>query len=95
VALLSGARNEKNADLAKSLHARMKKVFSGLIDPLTVASILLANVYASSGEIKKASDIRIELNKSGARKTVGLSWTVVNGQVYVRTISPSIQRNLC
>jgi len=62
----------------------MKKIFPQSNDLLTSASTLLSNVYGSIGDIDKASDIKIQLNKSHAKRKVGLSWTVVNGQVYVR-----------
>jgi hypothetical protein len=96
VALLSGARNENNSRLAQQVHDRMEKKFSRSKDLLTSASILLGNVYGAIGDIEKASDIRIRLTKSGAKKKIGLSWTVTNGQLYVsldRNSSSSIKRN--
>ena len=83
MALLSGARNGRNVDLAELIFDRIKKLFPELTDSLTSASILLANVYGSTGHMEKASDIRYQLTKRGAKKKIGLSWTVVNGQVYV------------
>jgi hypothetical protein len=83
VALLSGARNEKNSHLAQQIYDQMKKRFPQSDDLLTSAAILLANVYGSIGDIDKASDIRIQLSTSGAKKRIGLTWTVVNGEVHV------------
>ena len=83
MALLSGTRNAMNIDLSKDMFERMKKLFPHSTDPLISASVLLANVYASSGELEKASDIRRTLGKSGAKKKVGKSWTAVNGQLFV------------
>jgi hypothetical protein len=83
VALLSGARNEKNSLLSQKMYDRMKKLFPDLTNPLISAAILLANTYASSGEIGKASSIRIQLNQSNMKKKPGLSWTVINGQIFV------------
>ena len=83
MALLSGARNENNIRISQIINDRIKKLFPQQTDCLTSAAILLANVYGSSGEIEKASDIRIQLHQSGAKKKVGLTWTVVNGQIYV------------
>ncbi len=80
---LSGARNQKNSHLSQQIFDRMKKLFPELHNKLATASILLANVYASSGEIEKASDIRIQLHKSGIKKQVGLTWTAPNGQIFV------------
>ena len=81
--LLSGARNVRNSNLSQNIYDRMKKLFPQMVDPLGTAAILLANVYASSGEIDKASAIRIQLNKSGIKKKIGHSWTSVNGQIFV------------
>ena len=81
--LLSGARNVKNSNLSQNIYDHMKKLFPRMVDPLLSAAILLANTYASSGEMDKASDIRIQLNKSGIKKKIGLSWTSVNGQLFV------------
>jgi hypothetical protein len=61
----------------------MKKLFPQSDDLLISASTLLANVYGSIGDIDRASDIRTELYKSNAKKKIGLSWTVINGQLYV------------
>ena len=83
VALLSGARNNNNIVLSQNIYDRMEKLFPQTRDPLVSAAILLANVYASSGEIDKASDIRIQLNKSNMRKKIGLTWTVNGGEIYV------------
>lgn len=82
VALLSGTRNAKNSLLSQQIHDRMKKIFQSN-DSLISASILLSNTYASSGDIEKASDIKTELYQSGAKRKSALTWTVVNGQVYV------------
>ncbi|CAF1622168.1 unnamed protein product [Adineta ricciae] len=82
MALLSGARNEKNSDLAQNVYNRMKILFPLTKDSLTSASVLLANTYASIGDIKKSSDIRMGLHRSGAKKKVGKSMTVVDGEVY-------------
>ncbi|CAF1033488.1 unnamed protein product, partial [Rotaria magnacalcarata] len=80
MALLSGARNAKNVYLSQNIYDRMKNLFPEEKDPLISAAVLLANVYASSGEIDKASDIRLEIYKSGTKKKVGLTWITVDGQ---------------
>ncbi|CAF1282461.1 unnamed protein product [Adineta ricciae] len=82
-AILSGARNSRNTELSQRIHDRMQKLFPRDKDSLTAATILLANVYASTGESEKASDIRSKLSKSGAKKKIGLSWTTINGEVFV------------
>lgn len=83
VALLSGARNYKNGPLAERIVLRMKKLFGDMKDVLISASILLANVYGSLGNIDRASDIRTELNRTGGKKPVGMSWTAPDGPVDV------------
>jgi hypothetical protein len=83
VALLSGARNINNTDLSQNVYDRMEKLFPQMTNPLISAAVLLANVYASSGDINKASDIKRQLHKSGVKKKVGLSWTAVNEQLFV------------
>jgi hypothetical protein len=83
VALLSGARNEKDSSLAALVFERMEQLFPGLTDSLTSASVLLANVYGATGDLEKASDIRNKLNKSGVKKQIGISSTVLNGRFYV------------
>lgn len=83
MALLSGARNDKNTQLAQNICDRLKRLFPSTKDSLTAADVLLANTYASSGDIGKASDIRIQLTKSGAKKKIGTSTTVVDGEIYV------------
>ncbi|CAF0973197.1 unnamed protein product [Adineta steineri] len=82
LALLSAARNEKNHHLSQEIYNRMKTHFSQLSDSITSAAILLSNVYGSIGDMEKVSEIRTKLHRSGAKKKIGLSWTVINGQVY-------------
>ena len=83
MAVLSAARNARNGELSQKVYDRMKKLFPQMTNSLTSAAILLANVYASSGDLNKASNIRNKLQKSGQKKTVGLTWTVTNGELYV------------
>lgn len=85
MALLSGARNEKNAYLAENMYTRMKALFPGCSQPLMAAAVLLANTYASAGETDKSLDVRKELDKSHVKRKVGLTWTFADGQIYVST----------
>ena len=87
VALLAGARNEKNPRLSQRVFNRMKENFPRSSDPMISASVLLANTYASAGNIDMASDIKIQLHQSGAKKKVGLTWTEVDGQLFVSQVS--------
>ncbi|CAF1285026.1 unnamed protein product [Rotaria sp. Silwood1] len=82
MALLSGIRNVKNSVLSQKIYDHMKKIFPDITDPLTSAMVLLANTYASSGDIEMASKIKREMIKSGKKKKIGVSWTVINGQIF-------------
>jgi len=53
----------------------MEKHFPKLSDLLTPSSILCANVYASSTEFEKVSNIRIELHKSAKKKK---NWSIMD-----------------
>ncbi|CAF1369672.1 unnamed protein product, partial [Rotaria magnacalcarata] len=81
-ALLSGARNQKNSKLSQEAVDRMQKLFPNMKDSLVAASILLANVYASSDDIGKATDIKIELHKSGGKKQIGVTVTDIDGKLW-------------
>jgi hypothetical protein len=83
VAVLSGARNQRNGHLGEHIVDRMKTLFPDLKSALTSASVLLANIYGSLGDREKASDIRTELSQSGAKKVAGRSWTMPDGKIYV------------
>ena len=83
MSLLSAARNRRNKQLVENIYQRMKELFSHLPDRLTSATVLLANLYGSSGDVDKASTIRYEMSRSGAKKKPGLSWTAINGQLFV------------
>lgn len=83
MALLSGARNERNVEVSKQVFESMEKLFPELKDCLVPASILLANVYASSGHLDEANVIRMRLNEAGLRKQAGASWTAVKGKLWV------------
>ncbi|CAF0915089.1 unnamed protein product [Adineta ricciae] len=82
MSLLSGARNANNQRLSEKMFERMKRTFPHLVDSLTSASVLLANAYASTGELDRALVIRDQLQQSGQRKKVGLVWTELNGEIF-------------
>ena len=84
MALLSGARNHKNSQLAEEIYDRMSKLFPQLKDSWISASVLLANTYTSIGDIGKATDVKMQLAQSGLKKKGGRSWTTTsNGKYYV------------
>ncbi|CAM4865239.1 unnamed protein product [Rotaria socialis] len=82
MALLSGARNEKNTKLSQEVVDRIQKLFPDVKGSLLPAWILLANTYASSGDIEKAADIKIELHRSGAKKKAGVTLTEFDGKIW-------------
>ena len=83
VALLSGARNKNDCFLAEKTFNRIQENFSQDRDLFIAASVLLSNVYASTGDLDKANEIRKKISKVGVKKKVGLSWTEVNGKIFV------------
>lgn len=85
MSLLSASRNVKNSDLAQKTYNRMKELFPDSNDVLTLGLTLLGNVYGSIGNFEKADEVRRELNQSSLKKTVGLTWTVIDGEIYVST----------
>ena len=83
VALLSGCRNHKNSQLAEEVYNRMIKHFPEAKASITSATILLANTTALSGDTTKSCHVRDQLRRSDMNKSVGLSWSSVNGKFYV------------
>ena len=83
MALLSAARNQRNALLSQKVFDRIKNYFPNDKDYLVSATILLANTYAVNNNFEIASNIRNELNQSGMKKVIGFSSTVVNGKIVV------------
>ena len=81
--MLSAARNRRNHQLSQQIFDRMKKHFPQSRDSLIAASVLLANVYASTGHMEKASIIRNQFHQLGMKRKIGVSWTFINGQLFV------------
>ncbi|UJR15885.1 hypothetical protein I4U23_002810 [Adineta vaga] len=82
MALLSGARNRRNKHLGEKIYHRMKTIFPQSSDSLVSAAVLLSNIYCGTGDLEKASTIKNDLMKSGAKKRVGLAWTDTNGEIF-------------
>ena len=93
MAILSGARNEKNASLSQKIFDRIQLLFPNAKSSQTSAHVLLANTYASQADLSTASAIRMKMNRIGVKKLAGLSWTVVDGQVVVSDIRVEIFEN--
>ena len=80
---MSGARKAKNVDLCQNVFDRIEKLFPKSTDTLASAWVLLGNVYAASGDMEKASEVRKAFAESGLQKHMGESYIAVNGQSYV------------
>ncbi|CAF5153906.1 unnamed protein product, partial [Rotaria sp. Silwood1] len=81
-AMLSGARNHRNRQLAEKIYDRMKSVFPGEKQSLLSGAILLSNIYSSFGEYELAMDIRSkQKNELGINIKVGVTWTMANGEL--------------
>ncbi len=61
----------------------MKTLFLHSESYLMSTSILLSNVYESCGNMKIASDIHIQVAKSGAKVRTGVSITEINENIFV------------
>ncbi len=83
MSLLSGARNQRNSSLSEEIYHRMEKNFPNYKDELVSAAVLLANTYQSAGDLEKATVIKKKLNIEGTKRKRGLSWTEVNGKIFV------------
>lgn len=84
MALLSGARNNRNASLAEQVFNRMESLFPSNKLLQTSARILLANTMASSRDFFRSHQLRKKILETGGKKTAGLSWTVIDGKIEVR-----------
>ena len=75
MAILSAARNQRNASLAQKIFDRIRFHFPDDKDALVSATVLLANTYALSNDSSMAFDLRMKLNKSGMKK---VSWSFID-----------------
>ncbi|CAF0880691.1 unnamed protein product [Adineta steineri] len=82
MSLLSGARNKNDCCLAEKTFNRIEKHFPQLTNRFISASILLANVYASTGQLDKSLNIKKNLNQLSLKKPSGFSYTEVDGQTF-------------
>ena len=89
VAILSGARTQRQFILSQQLYDRMKSLFPDQRPGLIAASVLLSNTYSSVGDEQKAQEVRIgRLKQFGNEIKLGLSWTEVNGELVVSITHP-------
>ena len=84
VAMMSGARTQRNTALSEKLLARMSKLFPDLQEDSISALILLGNTYSSAGDSNRSSDIRKQIQESRVRPQIGQSWTCIDNQLTVR-----------
>ena len=84
VAVLSGARNRRQSDLAQQLYDRMRSLFPQHKSDLIAASILVGNIYSSIGDFGQSQEIRNDrLKHYGSKVTPGITWTEVNDELVV------------
>ena len=81
--MLSGARSDRNVNLAKRIFDQIEDRFPQNKDCITAATVLLANTHALSGDISTASSIRMKLSQTGMKRKSGISSTVYNGHMVV------------
>ena len=84
VTMLSGARNEKNANLSQKIFDRIRLLFSHDKNSFSSAIVLLANTYGLTGNLTRTLELRMEMSQSKLKKVPGRSSTVVNGKLVVR-----------
>ncbi|CAM4877832.1 unnamed protein product [Rotaria socialis] len=91
MAMLSGARNNRNSVLSQRLYNQMKSLFSNKKDDFIAASILLCNTYSSLGQFEQAAHIRsTRIKESGKNVKVGLTWTEAN-EIYAELDRMSLE----
>ncbi len=81
--LLSGARNKKDPSLAEKIFNRIQQHSLHDENSLVAALVLLANVYASTGDLQKSVNIKNQLYQSGLKKKIGVSLTETGGEIFV------------
>ena len=85
VTLLSGARNGRQSDLAQKIYNRMQSLFPHETDSLISGSILLSNIYLSTGDHEEARKIRLDrIRQYGTKVNPGVSWTEIGDEMLVR-----------
>ena len=82
--LLSGARNAKNSVLSQAIYDHKKKIVLNSTVELASAAVLFANTYGLSGDIETASKVKRKMIQSGRKKTISVSWTIINNQIFVQ-----------
>ena len=83
VALLGALRVHRQKKLAEMMRHRIGQMFPQHSEVQVAAAVLMANTYSLLGEVEKATDVKIEMHRSGMKKKAGESWTTAEGQFYV------------
>ena len=81
--MLSSVRNQRDRSLCRKIFDQTHRHFPNDEDCLNSTTLLLAHTYDLSGDLSTAFDIRYKLSQSGLKKKMGISSTVVNGQLVV------------
>ncbi|CAF0987888.1 unnamed protein product [Didymodactylos carnosus] len=82
MALLSGARNNNNNLKAKEIYNKLCSIPNADNNTLLTASVLLSNTYSAYGNYEEATKVREQQLVGGVKKAVGVSLTLVNGQIF-------------
>ena len=91
VALLSGARNHRQVALSQQIYDHMQRLFPDQREGLIAASILVSNIYSSSGDEQRAKEVRLaRIKQFGKKVLAGVSWTRVNGELVVSVKPPLV-----
>lgn len=67
--MLSGTRNQKNPFLSQKYFDRIEKFSSDDKDLRLSATVLLANTYASVGNLRKAGELRMKIRQMVRKKS--------------------------
>ncbi|KAK7263913.1 hypothetical protein RJT34_31512 [Clitoria ternatea] len=81
-ALLGACRIHRDSRLAETA---MKKLIELNVED-SGGYVLLANIYAESGELENVADMRKLIKAKGIRKSPGCSWIEVDNRVHVFTV---------
>ena len=69
MALLSGARNQRNSSMSEKIYNRIQQFFPNYKEELVSAAILLANTYQSSGQFRKGHGCEEEAESIRSKET--------------------------
>ena len=88
VAIMSGARNCRDAVRSQKLYNRMKTLFPNEKNHIISASILLSNTYSSLGDNHQAAAVQSHRKiHHGKKVKPGMTCTEKDGEIVVKQLS--------